>query len=115
MIGTTIDGRYRIEAVVGAGAFATVCRAVDERLDTPVAVKVLAENHSLDGDVRERFIAEARRLRRVASPHGARRDHARGRQRHRGGPGAEPAGRHRRRRLTLIEPGHQVVARTTTW
>lgn len=69
MIGTTVAGRYRVEAVVGAGAFATVYRAVDERLDAVVALKVLAENHSLDPDVRERFIGEARRMRRVGDAH----------------------------------------------
>lgn len=68
MIGSMVGGRYRVDAVVGTGAFATVYRAVDERFDTVVALKVLAENHSLDVDVRDRFISEARRLRRVASP-----------------------------------------------
>ena len=62
-------GRYRVEAVLGAGAFATVYRAVDERLDDTVAVKVLAENHSLDPELRKRFLTEGRVLRRVASPH----------------------------------------------
>lgn len=62
-------GRYRVEAVLGAGAFATVYRAVDERLDDTVAVKVLAENHSLDPELRKRFLTEGRVLRRVDSPH----------------------------------------------
>lgn len=62
-------GRYRLEEVIGVGSFATVHRAVDERLDDVVVVKVLAENHSLNPEVRERFIAEGRSLRRVSSPH----------------------------------------------
>lgn len=62
-------GRYRVDAVLGTGAFATVYRAVDERLDDTVAIKVLAENHSLDPDLRERFLTEGRVLRRIASPH----------------------------------------------
>jgi serine/threonine protein kinase len=62
-------GRYRVDAVLGTGAFATVYRAVDERLDDTVAVKVLAENHSLDANLRERFLTEGRVLRRIASPH----------------------------------------------
>ncbi|MGH9228026.1 MAG: serine/threonine-protein kinase [Acidimicrobiales bacterium] len=62
-------GRYQVEAVVGVGAFATVYRAVDERLDDTVAVKVLAENHSLDPEIRKRFLTEARVLRRIHSPH----------------------------------------------
>lgn len=62
-------GRYEAQAVIGTGNFATVHRAYDERLGDTVALKVLAENHSLDLDVRERFIAEGRFLRRVDSPH----------------------------------------------
>ena len=62
-------GRFRVEAVVGTGAFATVYRAVDDRLDDVVAVKVLAENHSLDLEIRKRFLTEGRVLRRIVSPH----------------------------------------------
>ncbi|MEE6280707.1 serine/threonine-protein kinase [Georgenia sunbinii] len=62
-------GRYRLDGVIGVGSFATVHRAVDERLDDVVVVKVLAENHSLNPEVRERFIAEGRSIRRVTSPH----------------------------------------------
>ena len=60
-------GRYRIIAPIGSGGFATVYRAVDERLGCEVALKVLAENHSLVPDSRERFISEAQHLRRVDS------------------------------------------------
>jgi serine/threonine protein kinase len=62
-------GRFRVEAVIGTGAFATVYRAVDDRLDDVVAVKVLADNHSLDPEIRKRFLTEGRVLRRIASPH----------------------------------------------
>ena len=64
--GTTI-GPYRIDELVGIGGFATVYRGRDQRLDTDVAVKVLADNHSLDPDVRERFLGEAQVLRQVDS------------------------------------------------
>ena len=62
-------GRYRVDDVIGAGAFATAYRAIDERLEATVVLKVLAENHSLNPDVRERFIAEGRSLRKVQSSH----------------------------------------------
>ncbi|MGD8150315.1 serine/threonine-protein kinase [Ornithinimicrobium sp. Y1694] len=62
-------GRYRLGEVIGVGSFATVHRALDERLDDVVVVKVLAENHSLNPEIRERFIAEGRALRKVRSPH----------------------------------------------
>ncbi|MEY8654921.1 protein kinase domain-containing protein [Brachybacterium paraconglomeratum] len=66
---TALGERYRLGGVIGAGSFATVHRARDERLDADVAVKVLAENHSLNPEIRERFIAEGRSLRRVGGRH----------------------------------------------
>lgn len=62
-------GRYRLDGVIGVGSFATVHQAVDDRLDDTVVVKLLAENHSLNPEIRERFITEGRALRRVRSPH----------------------------------------------
>lgn len=62
-------GHYLIGDVIGVGSFATVYRAVDERLDDEVVVKVLAENHSLNPEIRERFIGEGRSLRRVEGSH----------------------------------------------
>jgi eukaryotic-like serine/threonine-protein kinase len=62
-------GRYRLEAVIGTGAFSTVHRALDERLGDTVAIKLLADNHSLDPEVRERFLSEGRVLRRIDSAH----------------------------------------------
>jgi eukaryotic-like serine/threonine-protein kinase len=62
-------GRYRLEEVIGAGGFAVVHRATDERLGDTVAVKVLADNLCLDPDMRERFVAEGRVLRRIDSQH----------------------------------------------
>ena len=50
--------------LLGSGGFATVYLARDDRLDSNVAVKVLAENWSHDADFTRRFIEEARLLRR---------------------------------------------------
>ncbi|GLX52572.1 serine/threonine protein kinase [Streptomyces hygroscopicus subsp. hygroscopicus] len=60
-------GRYRLERPLGTGAFATVWLAHDPELEAPVAVKVLAENWSHRLDVRDRFLSEARLLRRAGS------------------------------------------------
>ncbi|WP_405865341.1 serine/threonine-protein kinase [Streptomyces sp. NBC_00005] len=60
-------GRYRLERRLGTGAFGTVWLAHDDELEAPVAVKVLADNWSHRLDVRERFLAEARMLRRAGS------------------------------------------------
>lgn len=62
-------GRYPVIGLLGTGAFSAVYRAIDERLGTDVAIKLLGDHHSLDPEIRERFIAEARLLRRVNSPH----------------------------------------------
>ncbi len=60
-------GRYEVVGMLGTGAFAAVYRAVDPALDAEVAIKVLADHHSAVPDIRERFINEARVLRRLAS------------------------------------------------
>jgi len=58
-------GRYELHETLGTGAFATVYRGTDPRLDASVAVKMLADNWSLDDDVRRRFRSEAVLMRRV--------------------------------------------------
>lgn len=60
-------GRLRTVRRLGAGGFATVWLAHDPALDSRVAVKVLADNWAQHADVRDRFLAEARLLRRVDS------------------------------------------------
>ncbi|SOE07168.1 serine/threonine-protein kinase [Streptomyces sp. Ag109_G2-15] len=60
-------GRYRLERPLGTGAFATVWLAHDDELAALVAVKVLAENWAHRLDIRERFLSEARLLRRAGS------------------------------------------------
>ncbi|WP_020389034.1 serine/threonine-protein kinase [Kribbella catacumbae] len=62
-------GRYSLVRRVGAGGFATVWLARDEELDADVAVKILSDNWIDEDDVRRRFLAEGRFLRRVDSPH----------------------------------------------
>ena len=63
----TVIGRYRMGPRLGAGAFAVVWLGHDELLDTPIAIKVLAENWIDRVDLRDRFLAEAQMLRRAAS------------------------------------------------
>jgi len=62
-------GRYAVRRRIGSGGFATVWLAYDEQLDSPVAIKVLAENWTEDSHVRQRFLEEGRFLRKVESPH----------------------------------------------
>ncbi len=58
-------GPYAVERLLGVGSFATVWLGYDRALDAHVAIKVLAENWSHDLRVRERFLDEARLLRRL--------------------------------------------------
>jgi serine/threonine protein kinase/HAMP domain-containing protein len=53
-------GRYRIDAKLGEGAMADVYRAYDVEIDRPLAIKVLKPDFSRDGDLKARFIREAR-------------------------------------------------------
>ena len=62
-------GRYAVRRRIGSGGFATVWLAYDEQLDSPVAVKVLADNWTEDQPVRQRFLEEGRFLRKVESPY----------------------------------------------
>ncbi len=60
-------GVYRIDGVIGTGGFATVYGATDTRFGDTVAIKVLAENHSRNPEIRARFLGEAHALRRIRS------------------------------------------------
>lgn len=62
-------GRLRRVDRIGAGGFATVWLYHDDELDSPVAVKALADNWALRQDVCDRFLEEARILRRADSDH----------------------------------------------
>src|SRR4051794_14385344 len=62
-------GRYAVRRRIGSGGFATVWLGYDDQLDSPVAIKVLADNWTEDHHVRQRFVDEGRFLRRVESPY----------------------------------------------
>jgi serine/threonine protein kinase len=64
----TIGDRYRLEARIGTGGSAEVWRARDERLDRPVAVKLLHAHLFPDGASRQRMAREARATARLAHP-----------------------------------------------
>ncbi|GGV51121.1 serine/threonine protein kinase [Kitasatospora herbaricolor] len=59
--------RYRVSSVLGRGGAADVLRAVDERLDRPVALKVFRPGAGDDDNAR-RFCTEARVLARLRHP-----------------------------------------------
>jgi tRNA A-37 threonylcarbamoyl transferase component Bud32 len=53
MVGEVILSRFRIEERIGSGGFGTVYRAWDERLQRPVAVKVMDREHGAPRVTRE--------------------------------------------------------------
>ena len=65
---TSIDGRYRLLDSLGRGGMGEVYLARDEVLDREVAVKVLAERYSQDGEAVERFKREARSAAALSHP-----------------------------------------------
>jgi serine/threonine-protein kinase len=67
-LGTTLGGRYVLDDVIGEGGMATVYRARHKLVDRPSAVKVLHSDVMKEGNVRERFLREARHAQRLAHP-----------------------------------------------
>ena len=62
-------GRLRQVDRLGVGGFASVWLYHDDELESDVAVKALADNWSQRLDIRDRFLQEARILRRADSDH----------------------------------------------
>src|SRR5262249_9512188 len=67
LIGRTI-GRYYVASLLGAGGMGIVYRAHDTRLGRDVALKILPEDFSRDGDRLDRFEREARLLATLNHP-----------------------------------------------
>ena len=61
-------GRYQVTRVLGQGGMGVVYAAHDDRLDRPVAVKVVRPDILGDQTARERFRREARAAARVSHP-----------------------------------------------
>ncbi len=62
-------GRFEVLNEAASGGFAVVLRAWDEELECLVAIKLLHQRFVPDNDIQERFLEEARLLRRIRSPH----------------------------------------------
>src|SRR3984893_12366660 len=69
LLGTTLDGRYRLEARIGSGGMSTVYRALDETLQRQVAIKLMNREITSDSDQLERFRREARAVAQLSHPH----------------------------------------------
>jgi hypothetical protein len=67
-IGDLIDGKYRVEATIGAGGMGAVYRARDLRLDRDVAIKIVRRELIASPEAQERFQREARLVARLQHP-----------------------------------------------
>jgi len=69
LIGATLDGKYRIEALLGSGSMGTVYRARHLSLESWRAIKVMRAELARDAAFVERFQREARLLEELRHPH----------------------------------------------
>jgi eukaryotic-like serine/threonine-protein kinase len=69
LLGTTLNGRYRLEARIGTGGMSTVYRALDATLQRQVAIKLMNREVASDSDQLERFRREARAVAQLSHPH----------------------------------------------
>jgi serine/threonine protein kinase len=69
LLGTTLSGRYRLEARIGSGGMSTVYRALDETLQRQVAIKLMNREVASDSDQLVRFRREARAVAQLSHPH----------------------------------------------
>ncbi len=68
LIGKLLDDRYLIEEAVGEGGMAVVYRAMDNRLNRYVAVKVMREELAADEEFKRRFCAESQAVAMLSHP-----------------------------------------------
>jgi serine/threonine-protein kinase len=69
LLGTSLNGRYRLEARIGSGGMSTVYRAMDVTLEREVAIKLMNREVASDSDQLERFRREARAVAQLSHPH----------------------------------------------
>jgi serine/threonine-protein kinase len=71
-IGGIVDGKYRVERILGMGGMGCVVQATHVQLLAPVAIKFVLESDAGDPDVSARFLREARAASALSSEHVAR-------------------------------------------
>ena len=71
-VGDVIDGKFRVDACIGAGGMAVVHRGEHLQLKTQVAIKLLRPNLVADGGAVSRFLQEARLAASIENEHSTR-------------------------------------------
>jgi predicted Ser/Thr protein kinase len=69
LIGQTLDGRYRIERLLGEGGMGMVYKAVHTTLGKQLAIKVLRPEVSKNEEILLRFRQEAQSASQIGNPH----------------------------------------------
>jgi serine/threonine-protein kinase len=69
LIGQVLDGRYKIEKVLGEGGMGIVYKAVHTSLGKPLAIKVLRPEVSKNEEIVMRFRQEAQSASQIGNPH----------------------------------------------
>ena len=64
-VGTSIAGRFRLDALLGEGGMGAVFDGIDAQTGEPVAIKVLHDRYAAQDDYVARFLHEARVMRRI--------------------------------------------------
>jgi hypothetical protein len=68
LVGTVVDGRFAIDALIGVGGMGAVYRATQTSVGRPVALKVVRRSRAGDAGTVRRFFREARAVSRLNHP-----------------------------------------------